>query len=116
MRNGAKRYLNNPYSFRTFVKDVRCKVKLLRTGSTMGKHFDILSDSLSGIYLVQVKGSDGKEDHCVTVSHGWIFDSNFPNALPRTKESFDKCCSSDEVASEFVSCINVEHFPKIICP
>ena len=40
-------------------------------------------------------GSDGKTDHAVTVSDGWIFDGNFSHALPLTKENLDKCCSTE---------------------
>ena len=116
MRNRAKRYLSDPSAFRSFVRDVRHHVKLLKTASMVGPDYNILSDNLSGMYLVQLRGSDGMEDHCITVSDKWIFDSNFKNALPRTKESLDLCCSSDEVPCQFVTCVNVEHFPKVIFP
>jgi hypothetical protein len=114
MKNRFKRYLSDPAAFQTFVKDIRHHVKLLKSGATLGKHFDILGSGLSGIYLAQVQGSDGKEDHCVAVSDKWIFDSNFKNALPRSQESLNMCCSSDEEKSLFVTCINVEHFPKVV--
>ena len=114
MKNRFKRYLSDPAAFQTFVKDIRHHVKLLKSGATLGKHFDILGSGLSGIYLAQVQGSDGKEDHCVAVSDKWIFDTNYKNALPRSQESLDMCCSSDEEKSLFVMCINVEHFPKVV--
>jgi len=114
MKNRFKRYLSDPAAFQNFVKDIRHHVKLLKSGATLGKHFDILGSGLSGIYLAQVQGSDGKEDHCVAISNKWIFDSNFKNALPRSQESLNMCCSSDEEKSRFVTCINVEHFPKVV--
>ena len=66
-----------------------------------------LGTALTGIYLARLIGSDGREDHCVVISQKWIFDSNFPNALPRTQESLDWCCSSDEQFPQIV------HFPKV---
>jgi hypothetical protein len=113
VRNRAKRYLNDPNAFRSFVKDIRKHIKGLKQISKMDKHFDLLGVDLSGIYLIQIKGSDGKEDHCVVVTKDWIFDSNFKNALPRTQQSLDMCCSSDKVKSTFVSYVQIEHFPNI---
>ena len=96
--------------------DVRHHVKLLKTASMVGPDFNILSDNLSGMYLVQLRGSDGMEDHCITVSDKWIFGSNFKNALPRTKESLNMWCSSAVVPCQFVTCTNVEQFPKVTFP
>ena len=115
MRNRVKRYVYDRQSFRTFVRDIHQQVKVLKTSSNVGKSFDIIGDDLLGLYLVQVQGSDGKEDHCVAVTNQWIFDSNFKNVLPRCKASMNMCCSSENEKSLFVKCVNVEHFPKVIC-
>jgi hypothetical protein len=113
VKNRAKRYLNDPNAFRSFVKDIHKHIKGLKQITKMNKHFDLLGLDLSGIYLTQIKGSDGKEDHCVVVTKDWIFDSNFKNALPRTQQSLDMCCSSDKVKSTFVSYVQIEQFPNI---
>ena len=113
VRNRAKRYINDPLAYTTFFGDLRHHVKLMKYGTRLGKSFNILSSVLTGIYLVQIQGSDGKDDHCVTVSNEWIFDSNFKNALPRTQTSLDMCCSSDDVKCHFLSSVKVEHFPRI---
>jgi hypothetical protein len=50
-----------------------------------------------------LEGSDGKDDHCVTVYGSWLFDSNFDYALPLTKEALDLCCLGEDTQDTFVS-------------
>ena len=54
------------------------------------------------LVVASVVGSDGKEEHCVTVYDKWVFDSNFDFALPLTKESLDLCCSAEDTQDSFV--------------
>jgi hypothetical protein len=44
------------------------------------------------IVISLLRGSDDSRDHIVSISHGWIFDSNLDFALPLNKESLDWCC------------------------
>src|SRR5688500_13665007 len=66
----------------------------------------ILKNEENSMVVVTLRGSDGQEDHCVTVFGKWIFDSNFTNALPLTKESLDLCCSSNDRAEKFVEVVH----------
>ena len=54
------------------------------------------------LVVASVVGSDGKEEHCVTVYNKWVFDSNFDFALPLSKESLDLCCSAEDTQDSFV--------------
>ena len=56
--------------------------------------------------LVTLIGADGKSDHVVAVSNGWVFDGNFPFALPLCQKSLDMCCSSEETQEVFEKCGN----------
>ncbi len=42
-----------------------------------------------------LRGSDRKDDHCVTIYGSWLFDSNFNYALPLSKETLDLCCLAE---------------------
>ena len=57
-------------------------------------NWDLLSTKDDDLVLAQIIGDDGKEDHVVTITRGWIFESNMDHALPLCKESLDLCCSS----------------------
>ena len=67
--------------------------------------WNILENEENNLVVVLLRGSDGKEDHCVTLFGKWIFDSNFKNALPLTKEYLDLCCSLDKSAEQFVEVV-----------
>jgi hypothetical protein len=73
---------------------------------------NVLGD-IKCLHLIILWGDDGKEDHCVAITSEWIFDSNFSNALPRSRMSFDRCCSSDDVSAKFVCAVQVAVFPKV---
>ena len=55
------------------------------------------------LVVASLRGSDGKEEHCVTIFDKWVFDSNFEYALPLSRESLDICCSSEDTNDKFVS-------------
>jgi hypothetical protein len=114
IRNDSARYRKDINSFCTFVKDLKSRHKIFRK-ETPGKGTvnNWWSDKLSGLYLTRLRGSDGKDDHCVAIFDNWIFDSNFKFALPRTRESFDLCCSSDDTDSTFVQVEQHSHFPGV---
>jgi hypothetical protein len=96
------------------VEDLRTKRKLFRTKFCYPKsNMNLLGKLDPGVYLTRIQGSDGKDDHCVAVTEEWIFDSNFKNALPRNQESFNLCCSSDDVESQYVGNLEIAHFPGI---
>jgi hypothetical protein len=65
--------------------------------------WNILKPGINELVVVSLRGSDAKEDHSVTIYNNWIFDSNFPFALPLCKESLDLCCSSEETHEVFES-------------
>ena len=65
--------------------------------------YDILDPVDNWLVVASLRGSDGKEEHCVTIYDKWVFDSNFDFALPLTKEALDLCCSSEETHDLFVT-------------
>ena len=67
--------------------------------------YDILKSGKNQLVVALLKGSDGKEDHCVTVFDNWVFDSNFDWALPFSKEALDHCCSSEETQEYLCQCM-----------
>jgi hypothetical protein len=113
--NNSKRYVNAAENaFKLFVDDLRLSRKLFRTKFNYpSTKTDLVGDIGTGIYLTRIRGSDGKDDHCVAVTSKWIFDSNFKHALPRNMESFNLCCSSEEVESLYVANVEIAHFPEI---
>ena len=56
---------------------------------------DPLLDISSYTRLIQLKDYLGGIHHCATVVVKWVFDSNFPFALPLTKDNFDYRCNND---------------------
>ena len=65
--------------------------------------WDILQPVSNQLVVASVRGSDGKEDHCVTIYDKWLFDSNFDFALPLIRESLDLCCSAEDTKETFQS-------------
>ena len=65
--------------------------------------YNILDPVDNQLVVASLRGSDGKEEHCVTIFDKWVFDSNFEYALPLCRESLDLCCSSEETNDQFVS-------------
>ena len=45
--------------------------------------------------LILLKYFLGDIQHCVTVVGKWIFDSNFPFAVPLAKDNLSYCCIDD---------------------
>ena len=77
---------------------------------------DVNNTSLSDlkkekVYSASLQSTDGGVDHAVTIFNGWIFDSNFPQALPVDKKSFDLCCSTDEIQQSFVKFHKLHTYP-----
>src|SRR5687768_11548379 len=89
-----------PYFLETMQKQ-SLNLKRLKANA-----WNILKNEEKSMVVVTLRGSDGEEDHCVTVLGNWIFDSNFPNALPLTKDSLDLCCSSEDRAETFVEVVH----------
>ena len=56
------------------------------------------------IVIFLLRGSDHSRDHIVSISHGWIFDSNLDFALPLNKESLDWCCGFRQNGTTFEGC------------
>ena len=65
--------------------------------------YDILDPVDNQLVVASLRGSDGKEEHCVTIFDKWVFDSNFDYALPLSKEALDLCCSAEDTHDQFVS-------------
>ena len=77
------------------VKDkvkIRCKLSYKVLKEEDGYH--PLLDIYSYITFIQFKDFLVRIYHCVTVFGKWVFDSNFPFALPLTKDNFDYCCNN----------------------
>jgi hypothetical protein len=112
--NGRKRFLHQTNGFTFFINQLKSAHTVLNQVRVMkDKLPSFLGTDLKGLYLARVRGSDGKEEHCVAISNKWIFDSNFPCALPRSQESLDLCCSTDTVTSKFTCFPQIAHFPKV---
>jgi len=71
------------------------------------KDWNIYDNHDDELFVALLQGSDGKEDHCVTIFGKWIFDSNIGNALTLDKKSLDYCCSSDDTIDSFVKVVKV---------
>jgi hypothetical protein len=77
--------------------------------------WNIFNDSQKYLMcLVGVQSSDHKTDHAVSIAGKWIFDSNFENALPLSKESLDLCCSSDSRKSFFAGVTRVSMLKSML--
>ena len=88
--------------FKKFHAFVQGKLKHLSYSKIEVTHWNIYENGNEDLVVVCLRGSDGKEDYCVTLLGQWIFDSNFETALLLCKESLDLCCSSDTRKEEFV--------------
>jgi hypothetical protein len=51
------------------------------------------------ILVGSLVASDGSVNHAITITRGWIFDSNEHKAFPLTKEALDVCTQSEEEAT-----------------
>jgi hypothetical protein len=112
--NGRKRFLHQTNGFTFFINKLKSAHTVLNQVRVMKDQLpSFLGTDLKGLYLARVQGSDGKEEHCVAISNKWIFDSNFPCALPRSQESLDLCCSTDTVTSKFTCFPQIAHFTKV---
>jgi hypothetical protein len=115
--NQTKHYINDPNAFHKFVQELRKRNKKLRTtkekGVNTAKTMNLGEAVLQGLLLVRILGSDGKDDHCVALTQEWIFDSNFKYALPRSRQSLDSCCSSDDIPCTYVRAVDIAHFPRV---
>jgi hypothetical protein len=112
--NQRNRFIHQSKGFSYFLNQLRGAHKVLnQVKVSRDQPLSFLGTDITGMYLTQVLGSDGKEDHCVVITQKWIFDSNFSVALPRTQKSLDLCCSTDDIQSTFVSFPQIAHFPKV---
>ena len=97
-----ERYNTIPY----FIETMQKHSTPLNFKRLKGNAWNILENWEKSMVVVTLHGSDGQEDHCVTVYGKLIFDSNFSNALPLTIESLDLCCSSNSRAEKFVEVVH----------
>ena len=112
--NNRRRFIHQNLAFTNFTTQLKEAHKVLNQVRVYKDQLpSFLGPEITGLYLARVRGSDGKEDHSVVLSQKWIFDSNFPNALPRNQQSMDLCCSTDDTSSTFVSYPQIAHFTKI---
>ena len=114
IHNGAKRYMHAKNAFQSFIEQLKKRYKVFRRQkSHPNNNLDLLGPLEDGMYLARIKGSNGKDDHCVVITQKWIFDSNFEHALPRTRSSFNLCCSSDSVSCNYEGIVQIKHFPGL---
>ena len=64
---------------------------------------NVLQRKITCPIITCLRGSDFKENHSVAIYNNWIYDGNFNMALPLTKESLNKCCSTDKKKCSFVA-------------
>ena len=98
-----KKIINKSDTVKRFSVAVRDCDKNLYFKILKKSKWDILNPGINKLVVASLRGSDLKEDHCVTIHNNWVFDSNFKWALLLCKESLDICCSSEETHEEFVS-------------
>jgi hypothetical protein len=113
INNAAKRFQDKTDSFRKFCDYLRTTHKLLNQLTFHNANTINVLGAIEQLHLITIRGDDGKEDHCVAITSEWIFDSNFRYALPRSRLSFDLCCSSDDISAKFECVVQVARFPKI---
>ena len=79
--------------------------------SKLPKTFVLTSEMEDNMMLVgSLVASDGSVNHAVTITQGWIFDSNEQFALPLTKEALDVCTQSEDEATASGSKSTFSHF------
>ena len=78
--------------------------------------YKILDPVDNQLVVALLKGSDGKEQHSVTIYDRWVFDSNFDYALPLSKEALDLCCSAEDTHDQLVSVIEARscHYADVL--
>ena len=99
-------------TFHLFTEYMKSKSKQLFMQKLKKTKWNILENGEKDLAIVSIKSRDGKEDHCVTLYGKWIFDSNFPKALPLCQEALDLCCSSDKIPDTFDSVVEARKVPQ----
>jgi hypothetical protein len=75
------------------------------------KTFNFISDLDESMILIgSLVASDGSVNHAITITRGWVFDSNEYYAFPLTKEALDVCTQSEEEATLSGSKSTFSHF------
>ena len=69
--------------------------------------FDCLAIRSPYPACIQIHGSDGSTDHCITTLGDWIFDSNKSHALPLCQASLDQCVDLGGEGVTFMGCAKV---------
>jgi len=89
-------YINHERKFR----ELRKQYVILRVNTG----FDAINYKLQDLEfgLLVLHQSNNNESHAVSISQNYIFDSNASNAVPRTQEGFDCCCSGDATFESIV--------------
>lgn len=106
----AKKISEKHNTFDLFARSIQQQSEHLRFKILNKNQFDIFNNGDRDLVVALLKGSDGKEDPCVTIFGKWIFDSNFDKALPLCQEALDICCSLDEFQDTFESVVEARHF------
>ena len=101
----SKKIIERHNTLTTFIETLKHNSHPLYFQYLNHKRWNILENEENNLVIALLRGSNTKEDHCVTLYGKWIFDSNFSNALPLTKESLDLCCSSDDSKEFFVKVV-----------
>ena len=102
------------WSIRQYCESLRSTNKLFSKITYPNTATVDLLGNITTLHLVVILGVDGKEDHCIALTKDWIFDPNFDRALPRSTESLNQCCSSADVATNFLKAVSIAVFPKIM--
>ena len=99
-------------TFHLFSLYMKSKAKQLFMQKLKRTKWNILENGDKDLVIVSIRSRDGKEDHCVTLFGKWIFDSNFPKALPLCMEALDLCCSSDTIQDKFECVVEARKVPQ----
>jgi hypothetical protein len=102
----GRRLLERENTFSVFFEYVRKVRGNFLSEKITNSNWDIFGSNPEDLIVAQLRGDDGKEDHVVSIVEGWIFDSNFPRALPMSRDALDLCCSDGEgITDHFVSIV-----------
>ena len=108
--DSKQKVIDQIQTYQLFTDFFENKSQYLRHVEINVKEFDIFQSNDQDLLVVSLKGSDRKEDNCITIYGKWVFDSNFEYAMPLTKETLDLCCSSDEQPDTFVDIVATQQY------
>lgn len=95
---------DQPHSVRLFLATVRLHLGTWNV-ERLPYDFNLLKEEKQGNAVVAVLvGSDGSNNHAITVSNRNVFDANLSQAYPLCREVLDWCVSAGPLKCKFQCC------------